>query len=135
MARRAALFCGEASQAVLAARLRGIVGSCYPMPTRAQRGRSGVARQFAAMRGRIGNLYASPKVPHFYNRLCVDEIIRAADIDLAVKTMRDVMRNGKNSDRLNAARLLLDRALGPIQAVDIEDRLTELERLAAELQK
>ena len=69
------------------------------------------------------------------NRARLYEIIRAADIDLAVKTIRSVMRNGKGSDRLNAVRLLLNRALGPIQAVDIEDRLTQLERLAGELQK
>ena len=68
------------------------------------------------------------------NRARLYEIIRAADIDLAVKTMREMMRTGKDSDRLAAARLLLDRALGPIQAVDIEERLAEVERLAAELQ-
>lgn len=69
------------------------------------------------------------------NRARLYEIIRAADIDLAVRTMRDVMRKGKHSDRLAAARMLLDRALGPIVAVDFEERLAELERLAGELQK
>lgn len=69
------------------------------------------------------------------NRARLYEVIRAADIDLAVKTMRDVMRNGKDSDRLAAARLLFDRSLGPIVAVDFEERLAELERLAGELQK
>ncbi len=68
------------------------------------------------------------------NRARLYEIIRAADIELAVKTMREVMRSGKDSDRLAAARLLLDRALGPIAALDIEERLAEVERLAAELQ-
>ena len=66
------------------------------------------------------------------NRARLYQIIRAADIDLAVKTMRDVMRKGKDSDRLNAARLLLNRALGPIVAVDFEERLTQAEQLLAE---
>ena len=65
------------------------------------------------------------------NRARLYEIIRTADIDLAVKTMRNVMRRGKDTDRLNAARLLLDRALGPYQAVDLEERLTQLEQLLA----
>ncbi len=65
------------------------------------------------------------------NRARLYEIIRTADIELAVKTMRNVMRSGKDSDRLNAARLLLDRALGPILALDIEERLTQLEQLLA----
>ena len=70
------------------------------------------------------------------NRARLYEIVRAADIELAVKTMRDVMRNGKDSDRLAAARLLLDRALGPSAAVDFEERLAQAERLLAEeLQK
>jgi hypothetical protein len=65
------------------------------------------------------------------NRARLYEIIRAADIELAVRTMRDVMRSGKDSDRLAAARLLLDRALGPIQSVDFDERLTQAEQLLA----
>jgi hypothetical protein len=65
------------------------------------------------------------------NRARLYEIIRAADIELAVRTMREVMRNGKDSDRLAAARLLLDRALGPIQSVDFDERLTQAEQLLA----
>jgi hypothetical protein len=66
------------------------------------------------------------------NRARLYEIIRTADIELAVRTMRDVMQNGKDSDRLAAARLLLDRALGPIAAVDFEDRLAQAERFLVE---
>jgi hypothetical protein len=70
------------------------------------------------------------------NRARLYEIIRTGDIELAVRTMREVMRKGRDSDRLAAARLLLDRALGPIVAVDFEERIAELERrLAAELQR
>jgi len=66
------------------------------------------------------------------NRARLYEIIRTSDIELAVTTMRDVMQHGKDSDRLAAARLLLDRALGPIVAVDFEERLAQAERFLVE---
>jgi hypothetical protein len=53
--------------------------------------------------------------------------IKAKDIDQAVKVMREVMASGKDSDRLAAAKLLLDRALGPIIEVDLIARLEALE--------
>ena len=53
--------------------------------------------------------------------------IKAKDIDQAVKVMREVMTSGKNGDRLTAAKLLLDRALGPIVEADLLERLEQLE--------
>ena len=53
--------------------------------------------------------------------------IRNKDIDQAVKVMREVMAGGKDSDRLAAAKLLLDRALGPIVEADLLERLKQLE--------
>ena len=53
--------------------------------------------------------------------------IRNKDIDQAVKVMREVMAGGKDSDRLAAAKLLLDRALGPIVEADLLERLEQLE--------
>ena len=41
--------------------------------------------------------------------------------------MREVMASGKDSDRLTAAKLLLDRALGPSVEADLLARLDRLE--------
>jgi hypothetical protein len=49
--------------------------------------------------------------------------IKVKDIDQAVKVMREVMSSGKDSDRLAAAKLLLDRAIGPIVDADLFERL------------
>ena len=106
--------------------------SSQPLPNGGQTGRNASGQFVKGCPGGPGNP-AAALVGR--NRARLYEIIRTADIELAVKTMRDVMRGGKDSDRLNAARLLLDRALGPYQAVDIEERLTQLEQLlAAKLQ-
>ncbi len=102
-----------------------------PSPNRDQSGRNSKGQFVKGCLGGPGNPNAA-RVGK--NRARLYEIIGAADIDLAVKTMREMMRTGKDSDRLAAARLLLDRALGPIAALDIEERLAEVERLAAELQ-
>ena len=61
--------------------------------------------------------------------------IRNKDIDQAVKVMREVMAGGKDSDRLAAAKLLLDRALGPIVEADLLERLEQLEAALQEQQK
>ena len=53
--------------------------------------------------------------------------IKARDIDLAIDTIREVMREGKPGDRLRAAALLLERALGAPLPADIEERLKALE--------
>jgi len=107
--------------------------SRLPSPNGPQTGRKANG-QFAKGNG------GGPGNPHAAlvgkNRARLYEIIRTGDIELAVKTMRAIMRKGKDSDRLAAARLLLDRALGPIVALDFDERLAELERrLAAELQR
>ncbi len=57
--------------------------------------------------------------------------IKDRDIDRAVKVMREVMSTGKASDRLAAAKLLLDRALGPAIEVDLIERLEQLEAAVA----
>jgi hypothetical protein len=66
------------------------------------------------------------------NRARLYKVIRGQDIELAITTIRRVMQKGKDSDRLAAARLLLDRALGPIVSLDFEQRLAELETLLNE---
>lgn len=53
-------------------------------------------------------------------------VLRGKDVDQAIKTIREIMGKGKDSDRLTAARLLLDRALGPSEAVDVLQELAEL---------
>jgi hypothetical protein len=53
---------------------------------------------------------------------------RAADVSKALATIREVMgRGGKDSDRLAAARLLLDRLIGPAVEADLLERLEILE--------
>jgi hypothetical protein len=53
--------------------------------------------------------------------------IRGTDIDQAIATVREIMSRGKDSDRLAAARLLLDRAIGPPVEMDLIERLEKLE--------
>ena len=103
--------------------------SNQPLPNGDQSGRNEKGQFVKGCPGGPGNPNAASVGK---NRARLFEIVRTSDIELAVKTMRDVMRSGKDSDRLNAARLLLDRALGPYQAVDIEERLTQLEQLLTE---
>jgi hypothetical protein len=52
---------------------------------------------------------------------------RAKDVDQALKTIREIMSKGKDSDRLTAARLLLDRLLGPPLELDLIERIETLE--------
>ncbi len=54
--------------------------------------------------------------------------IKSKDIDQAVKTIREVMTTGKDSDRLAAAKLLLERAMGPIIELDLIGSLEALEQ-------
>jgi hypothetical protein len=51
---------------------------------------------------------------------------RATDVREALKTIREVMGKGKDGDRLSAARLLLDRLVGPADALDVVAELAEL---------
>jgi hypothetical protein len=53
--------------------------------------------------------------------------IKSSDIRLAVKTIREVMKRGKDADRLAAAKLLLERVLGAPEPADILDTLRVLE--------
>lgn len=53
---------------------------------------------------------------------------RAADVSKALATIRAVMTKGKDSDRLAAARLLLDRLIGPAVEADLLERLEVLEQ-------
>ncbi len=103
------------------------IGS-QPLPNGDQTGRNAKGQFVRGCVGGPGNPNAASVSR---NRARLYEVVRTADIDLAIKTMRDVMRNGKDSDRLAAARLLLDRALGPIAAVDLDERLTQAEQLLA----
>ena len=61
--------------------------------------------------------------------------IRLCDVDRAVATIRHVMANGKNSDRLAAAKLLLDRAMGPAVEIDLIERIEQLEARLREQNK
>ncbi len=61
--------------------------------------------------------------------------IKAKDIDAAVKVMREVMEKGKDSDRLAAARLLLDRAMGAPVEADVLERIERLEQAILRGQK
>jgi hypothetical protein len=61
--------------------------------------------------------------------------IRNKDIDQAVNVMREVMASGKDSDRLAAARLLLDRAIGPVVEADLIARLERLEEVVGSSQQ
>ena len=80
--------------------------SIAPSPNGGQSGRDPRGR-FAKGNGGPGNPYAA-EVGKRRARLM--KAIRNKDIDQAVKVMREVMAGGKDSDRLAAAKLLLDRA-------------------------
>jgi hypothetical protein len=53
--------------------------------------------------------------------------MKGKDVHQAVKTIREVMAKGKDSDRLAAAKLLLERAIGPPVDVDLVARVEALE--------
>jgi hypothetical protein len=52
---------------------------------------------------------------------------RAGDVGKALAAIRQVLAKGKDSDRLAAARLLLDRLIGPAVEADLLERLEVLE--------
>ena len=74
--------------------------------------------------GGPGNPFAA-EVGKYRSRLF--KSIKNKDVDLAVRTIRDVMAKGKDSDRLAAAKLLLERAIGPIIELDLIARIEALE--------
>jgi hypothetical protein len=98
--------------------------STEPSPNGGQSGRDPRGRFAKGNAGGPGNPYAA-EVGKRRARLM--KAIRNKDIDQAVKVMREVMAGGKDSDRLAAAKLLLDRALGPIVEADLLERLEQLE--------
>ena len=74
--------------------------------------------------GGPGNPFAA-QVGKYRARLY--KAIKTKDVDAAVEVMREVMDKGKDSDRLAAARLLLERAMGAPVELDIIQRLETLE--------
>jgi hypothetical protein len=95
-----------------------------PSPNGPQTGRGPDGKFRKGCRPGPGNPYAA-EVGKRRAKLLKE--IKNKDVSLAVKVMRDVMTSGKDSDKLTAARMLLDRALGPIVEVDLISRLKELE--------
>ena len=75
-------------------------------------------------RGGPGNPFAAEVGKH---RGRLFRAARAKDVDQALKTIRAVMSEGKDSDRLTAARMMLDRLIGPAVELDIFQRLEALE--------
>jgi hypothetical protein len=57
--------------------------------------------------------------------------LKSRDIDAALKVIRDVMKKGKDADRLAAARELLNRVLGLPAPGDVLERIEKLESLMA----
>lgn len=55
--------------------------------------------------------------------------LRDDDVARAVEVIRDVMAGGKDSERLAAARELLDRVLGKAVQSDLLERIEKLEAL------
>jgi hypothetical protein len=95
-----------------------------PSPNGEQTGRDPRGRFARGNAGGPGNPFAA-EVGKRRARLM--KAIKVKDIDQAVKVMREVMSRGKDSDRLAAAKLLLDRAIGPIVEADVIERLEHLE--------
>lgn len=60
--------------------------------------------------------------------------VNGRDIRRAMQTMIKIMDDpeAKDSDRLQAAKLLLDRVLGTPAQADVEERISRLEQLLAE---
>lgn len=97
-----------------------------PSPNGPQTGRDSRGRFGRGNPGGPGNPFAA-EVGKRRARLIT--AIKNRDIDQAVKVMREVMKAGRDSDRLAAAKLLLDRAIGPIVEADLIERLEKLETL------
>jgi len=68
-------------------------------------------------------------------RRALDTALTPRDVIKAISVIREIMLDAKNeraSDRLNAARLLLDRGLGSVVPMDVLARVEALEKLVAE---
>jgi len=90
-------------------------------------GRSPGGRFAPGNAGGPGNPHAAEVGRH---RARLFKAARAKDVDQALRTIREIMAKsgGKDSDRLAAARLLLDRLIGPAVELDIIERLIALEQ-------
>jgi hypothetical protein len=102
-----------------------------PSPNGEQTGRDTRGRFAKGNRGGPGNPFAA-EVGKRRARLM--KAITDRDVDQAVKVMREVMKKGKDSDRLAAARLLLERAIGPIVEADVLERIESLEAVLRDRQ-
>jgi hypothetical protein len=98
-----------------------------PEPAAAGRGAGG--RFAKGWKGGPGNPLAAEVGRH---RARLFKAARANDVDKALKTIREIMADGKDSDRLAAARLLLDRLIGPTVEADLIERLEALEAIFRE---
>ena len=97
-----------------------------PLPKGQQKdGRDARGRFASGWRGGPGNPFAADVSRY---RAELFKQIKCGDIALAVKTIRAVMKGGtKDSDRLAAARFLLERVLGTPQPDDLLETLRALE--------
>ena len=103
-----------------------------PSPNGGQSGRGPGGRFAKGNPGGPGNPHAA-QVGKLRGELLKE--MKGSDVALAIKTMREVMKNSaaKDSDRLRAAELLLERALGkPIEA-DLLERMEDLEQRFTEM--
>ena len=103
-----------------------------PLPTDGD-GRDARGRFAKGNAGGPGNPHAA-QVGQLRRRLLQE--IKSSDIELAIRTMREVMRDkgAKDADRLRAAETLLERALGKPVELDLIERMEQMERLVAQLQ-
>ena len=94
--------------------------------TAAPGGRAPGGRFAPGNAGGPGNPHAAEVGKH---RARLFRAARAKDVDQALRTIREIMARsgGKDSDRLAAARLLLDRLIGPAVELDIIERMERLE--------
>jgi hypothetical protein len=94
-----------------------------PSPTEPN-GRDGKGRFAAGNKLARGNPLAK-KVQAL--RVALVNAASLADVDLVMRTIRDVLKNGRDADRLAAARFFTERTLGPPISLDYEERLRQLE--------
>jgi hypothetical protein len=109
-----------------------IVDREAPIANGGQTGRDDRGRFAKGNPGGPGNPNAAQVAKH---RARFYRAIRGSDITLAVETIRSVMKNGRDSDRLTAAKLLLDRALGSAEAIDVIADIEEMRLEIARLQE
>jgi hypothetical protein len=62
------------------------------------------------------------------HRAAFFKAVRGSDVALAIKTLRRVMRHGRDSDAIAAAREILNRVIGVPVASDLLERLEMIEQ-------